>query len=90
MALHSGKQELETGTEKQDLELATPAGGPQEPGAETAEVHNPDGDDGKADRPLRPEVQGYGDFSPSLPSSQQLWEVAEGLWWLVAWCGPLS
>lgn len=27
MALHSGKQELETGTENQDLELATPAGG---------------------------------------------------------------
>lgn len=88
--MHGGKQELETGTEKQDLELATPVGGPQEPGAETVEMHNPYGDGGKAEEPLSPEVQDYGDFSPSLPSSQQLWEVAKGLWWLVAWCGPLS
>lgn len=51
-------------------------------------MHNPYGDGGKAEEPLSPEVQDYGDFSPSLPSSQQLWEVAEGLWWLVAWCGP--
>lgn len=88
--MHGGKQELETGTEKQDLELATPVGGPQKPGAETVEMRNPYRDGGKAERPLSPEVQDYGDFSPSLPSSQQLWEVAEGLWWLVAWCGPLS
>lgn len=48
------------------------------------------GDDGKAEWPLSPGVQVYGDFSSSLPGSQQLWEVAEGLWWLVAWRGPLS
>lgn len=48
------------------------------------------GHDGKAEWPLSPGVQVYGDFSSSLPGSQQLWEVAEGLWWLVAWCGPLS
>lgn len=44
-------------------------------------------DDGKAEWSLSPGVQAYGDLSPSLPGSQQLWEVAEGLWWLVAWCG---
>lgn len=44
-------------------------GGPQEPGAETVEMHNPYGDGGKAEEPLSPEVQDYGDFSPKLSAA---------------------